>query len=100
MDAKRPSSLSQTAIRHHRRFRQGSQRQRHAGRLDRGKHLPALSRPFALAFDSDRAACWSPTRARASGVFAKGANGNVAPVAQITSAFYPAGVIADANDHI
>jgi streptogramin lyase len=58
-----------------------------------------LSRPFALAFDGKGRLLVAD---ESSGilVFAKGAAGNAIPVAQITGLDVPAGVTADAKNHI
>ena len=58
-----------------------------------------LSRPFALAFDSHGRLLVADEGAGVF-VFAKGANGNVAPLAKITGISYPTGVVADGHDHI
>ncbi len=58
-----------------------------------------LMKPFALAFNSSGELLVADEYAGVF-VFAKGANGNVAPLQKITGLSYPAGVMADSNDHI
>jgi hypothetical protein len=58
-----------------------------------------LSRPFAIAFDSNGRLLIADERVGVL-VFAAGANGNVAPVATITGFVSIAGIIADKANHI
>jgi secreted PhoX family phosphatase len=58
-----------------------------------------LMKPFALAFNTSGELLVADEYAGVL-VFAKGANGNVAPLQKITGLSYPAGVMADSNGHI
>ncbi|HYL28122.1 MAG TPA: NHL repeat-containing protein [Candidatus Nitrosotalea sp.] len=59
----------------------------------------ALSAPFALALDQNGRLLVADENSGVL-VFAKGANGNVAPLAQITSVSSADGVMADSNNNI